>query len=119
MISSVKYLVPAVALVLGAATATTQAATPPAPCDVRLIVELTPDIPDPRDAGFLNSLLSNEVAYQLILRRERSDTSIVAELTGPGPDYLCREAIERIRKDGHVLSVRVTPWPWQVRDRPL
>jgi hypothetical protein len=110
MISSAKYLVPAVALALAAATATTQAATP-VPCDVRLIVELTPDIPDPGDAGFLNSLLSNEVAYQLILRRERSDTVIVAELTGPGPDYLCREAIERIRKDGHVLSVHVTPWP--------
>ncbi|MDB6160130.1 MAG: hypothetical protein JWO04_3836 [Gammaproteobacteria bacterium] len=109
MISSAKYLVAAVALALAATTATAQAVTP-APCDIRLIVELTPDIPDPRDAGFLNSLLSNEVAYQLILRRERSDTIIVAELTGPGPDYLCREAIERIRKDGHVLSVRVTPW---------
>ena len=109
MISSAKYLVAAVALALAATTATAQAVTP-APCDIRLIVELTPDIPDPRDAGFLNSLLSNEVAYQLILRRERSDTVIVAELTGPGPAYLCHEAIERIRRDGHVRSVQVTPW---------
>jgi hypothetical protein len=80
---------------------------PPAPCDVRLLVELTPDVPDPRDVGFLGSLLSDHVSYELSLRRERSDSAIVVELTGPGPDYRCQNVIETIRRDGRVLSVHV------------
>jgi hypothetical protein len=76
-------------------------------CDVRLAVELTPDVPNPLDVGFLGSLLSDHVSYELSLRRERSDTAIVVELTGPGPDYRCQNVIETIRRDGRVLSVRV------------
>jgi hypothetical protein len=82
-------------------------AAPPGVCDVRLTVELTPDVPNPADEGFLDSLLSNQVDYQLSLRRERSNTLLVVELIGPGPDYRCRDAIESIRRDGHVLSVHV------------
>jgi hypothetical protein len=84
-------------------------AATPGYCDVRLTVELTPDVADPTDAGFLGSLLSNQVNYLLSLRRERSDSLLVLELTGPGPD--CRNAIEAIRRDGHVLSVRVNERP--------
>lgn len=93
-------------LVCGSAAAATLA-----PCDVRLTVELTPDVPDPTDAGFLGSLLSNQVDYLLSLRREHSDSLLVLELTGPGPEYRCRNAIEAIRRDGRVLSVQVNKMP--------
>jgi len=88
----------------------TASAAAPVPCDVRLTVELTPDIPNPIDEGFLGSLLSNQVGYLLSLRRERNDSLLVLELTGPGPSYRCRNAIEAIRRDGHVLSVHVNKW---------
>ena len=80
-------------------------AAPPVPCDMRLTVELTPDVPDPRDVGFLSSLLSNYSGYQLTLRRQLDDSVIVVELTGPGPDYGCQNVIEAMRRDGRVLSV--------------
>jgi len=32
----------------------------PAVCNMRLSVELTPDVPNPVDLGFLSSLLSNQ-----------------------------------------------------------
>jgi len=83
------------------------AAAPPAPCDLRLSVELTPDVPNPGDVGFLSSLLGDHTAYQLTLRRQRVGSVIVLELTGPGPDYRCRNVLEAMRKDGRVLSVRV------------
>ena len=79
----------------------------PAPCDVRLSVELTPDVPDPRDEEFISSLLDDQVDYQLTLRREASDTDIVLELTGPGPGYRCRKVLDVIRRDARVLSVHV------------
>jgi hypothetical protein len=85
----------------------TASAVAAAPCHVRLIVELTPDVPNPTDAGFLGSLLSNQVDYRLSMRRERSDSLLVLDLTGPGPNYRCRKAIEAIRRDGRVLSVHV------------
>jgi hypothetical protein len=87
----------------------TASAAVPGVCDVRLTVELTPDVPNPADPGFLGSLLSNQVDYLLSLRRERSDTLLVLELTGPGPD--CRSAIEAIRRDGRVLFVHVSKGP--------
>jgi hypothetical protein len=89
----------------------TASAAAPAPCHVRLTVELTPDVPNPTDPGFLGSLLSNRVDYLLSLRRERSDTLLALELTGPGPDDRCQNAIEAIRRDGRVLSVRVNNAP--------
>ncbi len=90
---------------------TAASAAIPAPCHARLTVELTPDVPDPTDEGFLESLLSNRVSYLLTVRRERSDTHLVLDLTGPGPDYACQNAIEAIRRDGRVLSVRVNKAP--------
>ena len=97
----------AVALASGLVSNTSIAATPAARCDVRLTVELTPDVPDPTDEAFLDSLLSNQVDYQLSLRQERSDSLLVVELTGPGPAYRCRNAVQAIRRDGRVLSVHV------------
>lgn len=94
------------ALILSALLGTNAAAAAtPAPCDVRLSVELTPDVPNPGDAGFLSSLLGDHTGYQLTLRRQRDGSVIVLELTGPGPDYLCRNVVEAMRRDGRVLSV--------------
>lgn len=89
----------------------TASATVPAPCHVQLTVELTPDVPKPTDVGFLGSLLSNQVNYLLSVRRERGDSLLVLELTGPGPNYRCRNAVEAIRRDGRVLSVHVNKAP--------
>jgi hypothetical protein len=100
----------AVVLASGLVFATASAASP-APCHVRLTVELTPDVPNPTDAGFLGSLLSNQVSYLLSVRRERSDSLLVLDLTGPGSDYRCRNAMEAIRRDGRVLSVHVNKAP--------
>jgi hypothetical protein len=86
-------------------------AAPPAPCDMRLSVELTPDVPNAGDAGFLSSLLGDHSGYQLTLRRQRDGSVLVLELTGPGSDYLCRNVVEAMRKDGRVLSVRVDEEP--------
>jgi hypothetical protein len=69
-----------VVVLVAALASNTAVAVVPEPCDDRLTVELTPDVPDP-------------------------------ELTGPGPDYRCRQAIEAIRRDGHVLSVHVKKGP--------
>jgi hypothetical protein len=93
-------------IVLLASLIGTNASAEPAFCDVRLTIELAPDVPDPRDEGFLSSLLSNNVTYLLTLQRERSDVLLV-ELTGPGPVYRCQNVIEGIRRDGRVRSVQV------------
>jgi hypothetical protein len=79
----------------------------PAPCHMRLAVELTPDVPDPSDVGFLSSLLDNQVGYRLTLQQQRSGSVIILMLTGPGPDDRCQEVIETLRKDARVLSVYV------------
>ena len=89
--------------VLGSNTA---AAAPAAPCNMRLTVELTPDVPDPGDAGFLSSLLTNHPAYRLTWRQQDDDFVIVLDLTGPGPDYRCQAVLEAMRRDGRVLSVQ-------------
>jgi hypothetical protein len=77
-------------------------------CDRSLAVELTPDVPNPRDSGFLSSLLSNQVDYRLVFRGKADDTNIIVELIGPGPAYRCQEAIDTLSRDARVMSVRVT-----------
>jgi hypothetical protein len=83
------------------------AAAPSAPCDLRLVIGLTPDVPDPRDTGFLSSLLGNHPSYQLSLARQRDGSVIVVELTGPGPKYVCEHVVDDMRKDGRVQFVHV------------
>jgi hypothetical protein len=90
------------AVVFGAGDA---AAAPPAPCDKYLTVELTPDVPNPRDLAFLSSLLTVP-GYQLVWRQQ-NDTTVELELTGPGPDDQCRAVIEAMRKDGRIQSIHV------------
>lgn len=93
-------------VLLVAALSGTAAAAVPEQCDMQLLVELTPDVPDPRDPAFIGSLLSNQSGYLLTFVREVDDSNIVVELSGPGPEYRCQEVLEVIRKDGRVLSVQ-------------
>jgi hypothetical protein len=81
-------------------------AASPEQCSMRLVVELTPDIPNPRDPGFLSSLLSNHPEYQLTWVREDDLTTIVVDLTGPGPDDKCKAVVGTMREDGRVLTVK-------------
>lgn len=93
--------------ILAALLVSNSAAASPAACDVHLSVELTPDVPNPLDSGFLSSLLSNQASYRLTLLGRRPGSVILIELTGPGPDYLCQNVVEAMRKDGRVLSIHL------------
>jgi hypothetical protein len=83
------------------------AAAPTAPCDLELKVQLTPDVPNPRDPGFLSSLLGNHSGYQLSLQRQRGDFLIDLELAGPDPDYGCRNVLDALRRDGRIMFIQV------------
>jgi len=76
-------------------------------CALRLSVEVTPDVPNPRDGGFLSSLLGNHTDYQLFLLRQTDDTHVVLQLQGPGPAENCRAIVDSLRKDARVSSIRV------------
>jgi hypothetical protein len=97
----------AVTLLLAVPASRTAQAAPFARCNARLTVELTPDVPDASDAGFLSSLLNNHPDYRLELLRKDDPSLIEVDLSGPGPSYVCEEVINTMRKDARVLSVRV------------
>ena len=82
-------------------------AAPEEDCNARLAVELTADVPDASDVGFLSSLLNNHPAYRLDLLRQVEPGLIELELAGPGADHLCQGVIEAMRKDVRVLSISV------------
>jgi hypothetical protein len=86
-------------------------AAAPQLCDLQLTIELTPDVPDSSDTGFLSSLLGNHPGYRLIVQRKRPGSVIDVELFGPGPDSLCRNVIDTIRMDGRVQSVHTRQTP--------
>jgi hypothetical protein len=96
--------------VLALTAVSSTVAVPAGTCDLRLNVGLTPDVPNPRDEGFLSSLLSNHAGYRLIFLHQEPD-SVVLDLTGPGPAYSCRNVIETMRHDARVLSVDVEREP--------
>jgi hypothetical protein len=84
-------------------------ATPVAPCDMRLRVELTPDIANPRDAGVISSLVTSHPDYQLSLEHsDLENSSIIAlSLRGPGPEAGCRDVVQSMRRNARVVSVEV------------
>jgi hypothetical protein len=94
-------------LVLGAGSAAQAAPFPP--CDLRLRVELSPDGPNPRDAGFVSSLLGNHPDYRLTLQQQDPESAslFTLELTGPGPEAGCGEVVDSMRNDARVVSVEV------------
>ena len=76
-------------------------------CAMHLSVEVSPEVPNPSDAGFLSSLLGNHAGYQLFLLRVASDTRVELQLQGPGPDERCQEVVDAMSDDGRVESIDV------------
>jgi hypothetical protein len=74
-------------------------------CSLHLDVELTPDVPNVRDGGFLSSLLGDHPGYRLSLQQEIDDSHIVLQLTGPGGPDACEGVVDSMRDDGRVLSI--------------
>ena len=95
------------AALLAAVLTSDIASASPAVCNMRLSIELTPDVPEPLDSGFLSSLLNNQVSYRLTLLGREPGSVIVTELAGPGPENRCRNVVETMRKDGRVLSIHL------------
>lgn len=80
----------------------------PPTCSMRLSIEVTPDVPDVTDPGFLSSLLSNHPGYQLYFLGKGDDTHVYVQLQGPGPGERCREVIDSMRNDGRVASIEAS-----------
>jgi hypothetical protein len=79
----------------------------PPECVLHLVVSLTPDVPDPRNSGFVSSLLGDNTGYQLLLQHVIDDTHLDMLLFGPGPERNCRQVIDSMRKDARIRSIAV------------
>ena len=75
-------------------------------CALRLSVEVTPDVEHPADAGFISSLLGNNVQYQLFLLKRVDDTHVNLQLQGPGPMSNCRAVVKSMGENGSVSSIQ-------------
>lgn len=76
-------------------------------CEAVLSVVLSPEVPNPRDPGFLSSL-AGKPGYSLVwLGSSPASFTQRLQLTGPGPDYRCRREIRRMRADARVQRIRV------------
>jgi len=80
----------------------------PPMCSMRLSVEVTPDVPDPSDPGFISSLLGNHAGFQLFLLRRVDDTHVDLQLQGPGPAQRCQDVVDSMSNDGRVASINVS-----------
>jgi len=74
-------------------------------CALRLSVEVTLDVPNPGDPGFISSLLGDNAGYQLFLLATVDDTHVNLQLQGPGPAERCRAVVDSMRNDGRVVSI--------------
>jgi hypothetical protein len=99
----------AMALLVAAFASNRVYADTPELCIERLTVKVTPDVPNPRDDGFLSSLLNNHPEYRLTWVRREDLTTIVVDLSGPGPDEECDSVVQTLRRDGRVEWVRPDP----------
>lgn len=97
------------ALTVAGSAAHAATAVPAAQCDMRLRIELTPDVPNPRGPGLLSSLLRDHPGYSLTLRHQdwKNASVIVVDLTGPGPEDRCREVVKALGKDRRVWTADV------------
>jgi hypothetical protein len=93
------------ALAVAACPAAHAKSLAPASCEMHLAVKLTPDVPNPRDSGFLSSLLNRNTGYHLSLQRQETGSVIVLDLSGPGPEDSCRQVVRTMQRDGRVLRV--------------
>jgi hypothetical protein len=105
MIMNPQRLLRIAVLVVAALAVGTAVADAPSTCSRHLSVELTPDVPNPRDLAFLSSLLT-QPGFQLAWRSQNGSV-IELDLSGPGPDDQCRAVIAAMRKDSRVQSITV------------
>jgi hypothetical protein len=75
-------------------------------CALRLSVEVTPDVENPADPGFISSLLGNNVGFQLFLLNRVDDTHVNLQLQGPGEASNCRAVVKSMREDGRISSIQ-------------
>jgi hypothetical protein len=80
----------------------------PPSCAMRLTVEVTPDVPNPSDGGFISSLLGDHAGYRLFLLQTVDDTHVILQLQGPGSADRCQAVVDSMRNDGRVLSIEVS-----------
>jgi len=78
----------------------------PPKCALRLSVELTPDVPNPGDGGFIGSLPGNHAGYQSSLLQVVDDTHVNLQLQGPGPAERCQAVVDSMSNDGRVVSIQ-------------
>jgi len=78
----------------------------PAQCDVHLVVHVTPDVPNPGNAGFLSSLVTDP-NFRLMWLGKLSDRDWAVELSGPGAPEACERVIDGMRRDARVVSVEI------------
>jgi hypothetical protein len=76
-------------------------------CHARLLLTLTPDVPNYRDPAFLSALSANPL--YTITWVEGQDSAAVVDLTGPATDYHCEQEIKRLSRDAHILELKVLP----------
>jgi len=80
----------------------------PPQCSMVLLVEVTPDVPNPGNGAFISSLLGNHAEYQLFLLRVVDDTHVSLRLQGPGPNERCQAVVDSISNDGRVQSIETS-----------
>jgi hypothetical protein len=97
----------AILVVLGADEVKADEPTAPPKCSMRLSVEVTPDVPNPGDGGFISSLLGGHAGYQLYLLQVVDDTHVDLQLQGPGPIERCQAVVDSMGNDGRVASIKV------------
>jgi hypothetical protein len=97
-------LIAAVSLAIVPNTGNGESAVPDR-CHARLVVTLTPDVPNPRDPSFLSALSANPL-YTLAWV-EGNDSTAVVDLTGPATDYHCADEIRRLSRDAHIMDLKV------------
>lgn len=90
--------------VAGAGAAAAQSAKA---CQLKLIVQFSPEVQNPRDPGFLSSLEGRPGFRLLWESGSSSNMSQTLELIGPAPAYRCMREVDRMRKDARVINIRV------------
>jgi len=80
----------------------------PPKCAMHLTVQVTPDVPDPTDGGFIASLLGDHPGYQLFLVQAVDETDVILQLQGPGSPDQCQAVVDSMRNDGRVVSIQTS-----------
>jgi len=74
-------------------------------CHARLLLRLTLDVPNPRDPSFLSALTANPL-YEIVWV-DGKDATATVDLMGPATDYHCEDEIKRMRRDAHIMDLKV------------